>query len=41
MLARSGIVAAARAWKVMLDVPEIKMASVWGWRGSASSFRNR
>ena len=37
MNARSGIVMAARAWKVMLEVPEIKMASsgagLWlaGW----------
>lgn len=35
MNAKSGIVAAASAWKVMLDVPEIKTASVGGWPGWA------
>lgn len=28
--ARSGIVVVASAWKVMFDVPDIKMADVWG-----------
>ena len=35
MSARSGIVAAASAWKVMFDVPETKIASLGslGWAG--------
>lgn len=41
IMARSGRVFAARAWNAMLEVPEIKMASVEGWLGWAGWFRWR
>ena len=41
MLARSGIVAAARAWNVMFEAPEIKTASAGGLPGWAGWFPSR
>ena len=41
IMARSGSVFAAKAWKAMLEVPEIKIASVGGWPWSADWFRWR
>lgn len=41
IMARSGIVEVAMAWKAMFDVPEIKIVPVGGLLGSAGWFRWR